>query len=145
MRRQMKWTFVASMVLAFGSSGGASAADMAIKARPVVAPIVATPWTGCYIGGNVGGGWTRIDTTRVQDDVIGPNFANYGRENDSGFTGGGQIGCDFQTGNLVVGVQGMFNYANINGRHALTDFPAFSETNNVRSIITGTGRAWQSA
>jgi outer membrane immunogenic protein len=108
---------------------------------PVVAPITPTPWTGCYIGGNVGGGWTRIDTTRVSQDLVGPAFANYGREQDSGFIGGGQIGCDFQTGNLVVGVQGMFDYASSNGRHALTDFPAFSETNNLQSIITGTGRA----
>lgn len=125
--------------MALGATGAASAADLAVKARPV-APVMATPWTGCYIGGNVGGGWTRIDTTRVQTDLVTPDFANYGRENDSGFVGGGQIGCDFQTGNLVLGVQGMFDYANINGQHALTDFPAFSEKNNVRSIITGTGR-----
>jgi outer membrane immunogenic protein len=140
MRRQMKWAFAAGILLALGATGSASAADMAIKARPVVAPVIATPWTGCYIGGNVGGGWTRIDTTRVQTDLIIPAPANYGRENDNGFIGGGQVGCDFQTGNLVLGVQGMFDFGNINGRHALTDFPAFSETNNLRSIITGTGR-----
>jgi outer membrane immunogenic protein len=141
MRRQMNWAFAASMLLVLGTTGNASAADMAVKARPVVAPVIATPWTGCYIGGNVGGGWTRIDTTRVSQDTIGPAFANYGRENDSGFIGGGQIGCDFQTGNLVLGVQGMFDYARINGQHTLTDFPTFTETNNLRSIITGTGRA----
>jgi outer membrane immunogenic protein len=140
MRRHLKLAFAAGVLLALGATGAASAADLALKARPVVAPVMATPWTGCYIGGNIGGGWTRIDTTRVQTDLVTPDFANYGRENDSGFVGGGQIGCDFQTGNLVLGVQGMFDYANINGQHALTDFPAFSESNNLRSIITGTGR-----
>jgi outer membrane immunogenic protein len=140
MRRHLKLAFTAGVLLALGATGAASAADLAVKARPVVAPVMATPWTGCYVGGNVGGGWTRIDTTRVQTDLVTPDFANYGRENDSGFVGGGQIGCDFQTGNLVLGVQGMFDYANINGRHALTDFPAFSEANNLRSIITGSGR-----
>jgi outer membrane immunogenic protein len=140
MRRHLKLAFAAGVLLALGATGSASAADMAVKARPVVAPIIATPWTGCYIGGNVGGGWTKINTDRVSSDVAGPAPANYGSEKDSGFIGGGQIGCDFQTGNLVMGVQGMFDWANINGSHALTDFPAFSETNNLRSVITGTGR-----
>jgi outer membrane immunogenic protein len=140
MRRHVKLVFATSIFLGLGASGIASGADMAVKARPVVAPVV-YPWTGCYIGGNVGGGWARIDTTRVSNDAIGPAFANYGRENDSSFIGGGQAGCDFQAGsNLVFGVQGMFDFGSINGRHALTDFPAFSETNNLRTIVTGTGR-----
>jgi outer membrane immunogenic protein len=99
-----------------------------------------TPWTGCYIGGNVGGAWNRIDTTLVQNDAIGPVFANYSREKDSGFIGGGQAGCDFQAGNLVFGVQGQFDFGNVNGRHSLTDLPAFSETNSLKNIVTGTGR-----
>jgi len=85
-----------------------------------------------------GPGWIRRWCSRISS---APRFANYGRENDSGFIGGGQIGCDFQTGNLVVGVQGMFDWSNISGQHAVTDLPGFTETNNLRSVITGTGRA----
>ncbi|SDN15256.1 outer membrane protein [Afipia sp. GAS231] len=140
MRRQMKLAFAAGILLATGATSGASAADMAIKARPVVAPVIATPWTGCYIGGNVGGGWNRMDTVRQLDVTGAPAPADYGREKDSSFIGGGQAGCDFQTGNLVFGVQGQFDFGNIRGRHALTDFPTFSETNNLQSITTGTGR-----
>lgn len=140
MGQQIKLAFAAGILLALGASSAASAADLAVKARPVVPAIVATPWSGCYVGGNVGGGWTRIDTTRVQTDLVIPAPANYGRETDNGFIGGGQVGCDFQTGNLVLGVQGMFDFGSINGRHAIPDFPTFSETNNLRSIITGTGR-----
>ncbi|MEA3099904.1 MAG: hypothetical protein QOF74_4144, partial [Caballeronia mineralivorans] len=62
MRRHSKLAFAAGVLLALGATGAAPAADLAVKARPV-APVMATPWTGCYIGGNVGGGWTRIDTT----------------------------------------------------------------------------------
>jgi outer membrane immunogenic protein len=138
MRRYMKLAFAAGIFVGLGATGVASAADMALKARPVVAPLY--NWTGCYIGGNVGGGWTKTDTTRISNDAVGPAVANYGRENDSGFIGGAQVGCDFQTGNLVLGVQGMFDFGNINGRHALTDFPTFTETNSLKSIITGTGR-----
>jgi outer membrane immunogenic protein len=57
------------------------------------------------------------------------------------FIGGGQVGCDFQAGSSrVFGVQGQFDFGNINGRHAPTDFPAFSETNSLREIYTATGR-----
>jgi outer membrane immunogenic protein len=133
MNRHVKLAFAAGTLLGLGATGVASAADIAVKARPVVAP-VAYNWTGCYIGANVGGGWSRMDTTRVSDG------ANFGREDDNGVIGGGQLGCDFQTGSLVFGVQGQFDFGNVNGRHALTDFPTFSETNSLRSIGTATGR-----
>ena len=31
------------------------AADMAVKARPMAPPVMVYNWTGCYIGGNIGG------------------------------------------------------------------------------------------
>jgi outer membrane immunogenic protein len=140
MRRHLKLAFAAGIFLALGATGVASAADMAVKARPVVAPVMYS-WTGCYIGGNIGGGWSRMETTRATQDGVGPAPANYGREDDSGFIGGGQAGCDFQVGsNLVVGVQGQFDFGSIGGRHALTNFPTFSETNSLKSVITATGR-----
>jgi outer membrane immunogenic protein len=140
MRRHLKLAFAAGIVFGLAATGIASAADMAVKARPVVAPLLYN-WQGCYIGGNVGGGWTRTDTELATIDGVGPVFANYGREKDSGFIGGAQAGCDFMAGkDLVFGVQGMFDFANINGRHAVTDFPTFSETNNLKSIGTATGR-----
>jgi outer membrane immunogenic protein len=133
MLRQMKSVFAAGILLGLGATGVASAADMAVKARPVVAPIMYN-WQGCYIGANGGGAWSRTDTEQ-------PGALIYGRENGSGAIGGVQAGCDFMAGNsLIFGVQGMFDFGNINGRHAVTAFPTFSETNNLRSIATGTGR-----
>ena len=140
MRRHMRLAFAAGVLLGLGATSVASAADLALKARPVVAPLLYN-WQGCYIGGNLGGGWSKMDTTRLQDDLVGPNVADYGREKDSGFIGGGQAGCDFMAGkDLVFGVQGMFDFGDIKGRHQLTAFPTFSETNNLKSIITATGR-----
>lgn len=139
MYRHMKLALAAGVVLGLGATGIASAADLPVKARPV-APIMYN-WQGCYIGANAGGGWQRMDTTRVSQDGVGFAPANYGRENDSGFMGGAQAGCDFMAGkDLVFGIQGMFDFGNVNGRHAVTDFPTFSETNNLRSIGTATGR-----
>ena len=64
----------------------ASAADLPRKA-PAYIPPAPPPitWTGCYIGGNIGG---------VFGD--GEDFPFVGFSNGSGFAGGGQIGCDYQ-------------------------------------------------
>jgi outer membrane immunogenic protein len=139
MYRNMKWALAAGILFGLAATGVASAADMAVKARPVVAPLLYN-WSGCYIGGNIGCGWSRMDTRLVLTDPAIPANANYGRENDSSFIGGGQAGCDFQTGNLVFGVQGMFDFGSIKGQHVIPDIPTFTETNNLRSIATGTGR-----
>ena len=137
MYRNVKWA-LAGVLMGLGVIGAASAADMPLKAAPLAAPVY--NWTGCYIGGDAGGAWSRVDTSRVSQDTIGPAPATYGREDDRGFMGGGQAGCDFQTTNLVFGVQGTFDFGNVKGSHALTDFPNFSETNNLQAVYTATGR-----
>ena len=134
-----KSALVAGVLLGLGAAVSANAADLPLKARPMPA-VSLYNWTGCYLGANVGAGWTRLDTARLLDvaGAAAPN--NYGRENDSGVIGGGQVGCDFQTGNLVFGIGGSFDFGSINGRHALADFPTFSESNSLKEIYTATGR-----
>jgi outer membrane immunogenic protein len=140
MYRQLKLAFVIGTLLSLGAAGVASAADMAVKARPVVAPILYN-WQGCYLGANVGGAWDKIDTTQVGDDVAGPVYNVYGREKDSSFIGGGQAGCDFMAGkDLVFGIQSTFDFGSVSGRHQLPAFPTFSETNTLKTILTATGR-----
>jgi outer membrane immunogenic protein len=129
---------LAGILIGLASAGAASAADIPLKAAPVAAPLY--NWTGCYVGGNAGGGWGRIDTTRFSIDGVGQDFALFGREHDNGFIGGGQVGCDFQTTNLVMGIQGTFDFGSVKGSHALVDFPTFSEKNDLKAIYTATGR-----
>ncbi|MGB9154136.1 MAG: outer membrane beta-barrel protein [Alphaproteobacteria bacterium] len=70
-------------------------------------------WTSCYAGGNLGYGWQRDHAV----DTINANF-NTGGNTGRGPIGGAQIGCDYQFANrFVVGVQGMFDGAGINGSH----------------------------
>ncbi len=126
------------LLMGLSSIGLASGADLPLKAAPPAAPVY--NWTGCYLGAGVGGAWSRIDTSRFSQDTIGPSFADYGRENDKGFLGGGQVGCDFQTTNLVMGIQGTFDFGNVNGSHALPALPTFSETNSLKAVYTATGR-----
>jgi outer membrane immunogenic protein len=129
---------LAGLLMGLGATGVATAADMPLKAKPLAGP--GYNWTGCYIGGDAGGAWTRVDTSRASIDTVGAAFANYGREDDKGFMGGGQAGCDFQTTNLVFGIQGTFDFGGVKGSHALTDFPTFSEANNLQAVYTATGR-----
>src|ERR1700756_3495723 len=126
------------LLMGLSSIGVASAADMPVKAMPVAASVY--NWTGCYLGANAGGAWSRVDTSRFSQDTIGPSFADCGREDDRGFIGGGQVGCDFQTTNLVMGIQGTFDFGSVKGSHALVDFPTFSEKNDLKAIYTATGR-----
>jgi outer membrane immunogenic protein len=87
------------------AAGQASAADLQRRApAPAYVPPPAAPpitWTGCYIGGNVGG-------------IFGDHKTDFGvgdhSHNNSGFAGGGQIGCDYQfAGGWVFGFRNMFD------------------------------------
>jgi outer membrane immunogenic protein len=75
----------------------ASAALAVLAASPASAtpppPPVIYSWTGCYIGGNVGGGL-------MTDSFTGTD--NRG----TGGIAGGQAGCNYQNGNWVFGVEG---------------------------------------
>jgi outer membrane immunogenic protein len=142
-----RMVLVAAAAGAFIGIGAASAADLSARyaKAPALAPVVTYNWTGCYIGGNVGGGWARTSQTQV-GKVSGP-FAgvvlnnDYGTGEGSNFIGGVQVGCDYQfAGNWVVGVQGMFDFGDINSRHNLTTFPANYSTDRTKEIFTGTAR-----
>ncbi len=77
------------------------------KAPPPIAPLPLLSWTGCYLGANVGFGWA---PKRWSDDGI--EFASH---TATGVVGGGQIGCDYQTGPWVFGIQGMFDGSGMKG------------------------------
>lgn len=105
----------------------------------MVAPVVYS-WTGCYIGGNVGVATTRQDQFRTAQDTIGPVPADYGSESDSSIAGGGQIGCDYQSGSWLFGGQVQWDWTNMNGSHALPAFPTFTMFDQSRWFGTVTGR-----
>jgi outer membrane immunogenic protein len=82
---------------------------MPLKAPPVAPPPIFT-WTGCYLGGNVGGGWGRKD---FSDEFFTPGIEP---ASTSGWLAGGQVGCNYQFAtNWVVGIEGAGDWANIHG------------------------------
>src|SRR5262245_30153121 len=124
-------TMLAGLLIA----GAAQAADMA---RPVykAPPVAYYNWTGCYIGGNVGAvrGETRFDS----DVVPGFNASAAGiaaieatapnKLHDTSITAGGGIGCNYQTGAFLLGVEGDINYTNVKADGLRGPFPTPTST-----------------
>jgi len=122
------------------TTAAANAADMAVKARPVVAPVVVWSWTGFYFGGHVGAGWgeTESTITGLLAPVVFPFTLPLSQTSSSGFLGGVQAGYNWQSGPLVFGIQGDIAGADINGRSpCLIAFQCSTETNWLASV---TGR-----
>lgn len=73
------------------------------------APVATANWNGLYLGGNVGGGVGRNRTT-----ISNPagNLAQFNLAPD-GFVGGGQIGYNWQAGNIVLGLETDFQGATL--------------------------------
>jgi outer membrane immunogenic protein len=92
----------------------ALAADIAVKAPPPAPPPAPVfSWTGCYLGGHVGGAWISKEFNGPFNFTLGalppvPLTDNNLNENGSGgFLGGVQAGCNYQySPNWVVGIDG---------------------------------------
>jgi outer membrane immunogenic protein len=125
-------------------SGSALAADMSqpgpapvYSKAPMVMPMYS--WTGCYVGGNIGGLWATTNWT------IAANGAAITNQNISGFLGGGQVGCNYQISTWVFGVQGDYDWTNSNTATADMAAVVLTDHTNIKSLASVTGRvgyAW---
>jgi len=122
--RQIIVTWFSATALSIACVSGALAADMPVKT-------VATPvynWTGWYAGVNAGYGSGRAATSLATNDAeaafVGPlPFAPNplpGTLHPNGFIGGGQIGYNYQFGNLVAGLETDLSYAGLRKTDAAT-------------------------
>ena len=85
--------------ISFGLGGLATAADLAVKARPIVEPAPASTWTGFYVG--INGGWLASNSNTL---------TNVGTD-----TGVGGLGSAINLGLIPVGLTG-FRESGGNGR-----------------------------
>ena len=104
MTRNLGWVLAGAVSLA--GIGAASAADMAVKARPLPPPVYS--WTGCYIGLSAGGKGVRTrDTVNIPAaPPIAASSIFLGELEDVTWIAGGQAGCNYQSGNWVFGIEG---------------------------------------
>ena len=133
-------------------AGSASAADMAVKAPPLAAPVFS--WTGFYVGLNAGGGWNE----RTGDHFcvtpggvlagVGCSVSVNGTVEASGALAGGQIGYNWQTGSIVWGGEADIQWSGIKGSSAfnlacclpVTAPPGFAATSSQDLQWFGTVR-----
>src|SRR5260370_7998670 len=101
----MKKLLLSGAALLALAASPAVAADLSVPIykAPQLPPAPAFSWSGCYIGGSIGGGyaWTQntnlVNTTAFGDFVPGQGFAHP----PSGFPGGGQIASTYPLSPLV--------------------------------------------
>src|SRR5262245_1813733 len=107
----MKKLFLGSVALVALGLGtqAAFAAEMRVPAyTPPPPPAPVYTWSGCYAGGVAGTSWGRSNRTAVLNTAV-PQGAGLPITNDfdlSGFTGGFDVGCNWQVGVWIFGVEG---------------------------------------
>ena len=130
----------ATIALAIGLTTGivsARAADLVTKAPPP-APVVYTPWTGFYIGANVGAGF---GNTKFYDIFPTPDWQLDANIHSLGWLGGLQTGYNYQIGSVVLGVRGDFDWAGIDSSFDCFTFGNQKCTEHGEWVSTLVGRA----
>ncbi|MGC1694822.1 MAG: outer membrane protein [Pseudolabrys sp.] len=126
----MRKIFLALLAVAALASP-AYAADMPTKA-PAYAPPVMASWAGFYIGLQAGYGW--FDPTYT---FVGASAVSF---DTKGFVGGGTVGYNWQTGPLVLGVEGDISFADVKGSILTTAAPCSLDGCTAKLDWFGTGR-----
>jgi outer membrane immunogenic protein len=100
----MKLRMIIAALIA--TTSGASAADLLAKASPPVVPPFS--WTGFYIGGHLGGGWSSFRGSDPATGMVDPDSVH-----GNGILGGGEIGYNFQTGPWALGIEGEASWSDV--------------------------------
>jgi len=102
----MKKLFVAGIAAAALYGAPTLVADTPANAQAGTAVAQPYDWSGCYVGGNVGGIWS-------QSSWATP-FLIQRRNDSSSVTGGAQVGCNYMSPNRwVLGIEGDWSWMNL--------------------------------
>lgn len=106
---------LACTAFAFAGPEAIHSSSKEMKAMVAPAPTCDFSWTGFYIGGRAGYGWSGDTDFRIEgrpNDALFPFHVNPGHQglDPDGFIGGGQIGFNWQFGKwFVVGAEADFS------------------------------------
>jgi opacity protein-like surface antigen len=130
-------------------AGSAFATDLpSTKSSPVfVAQPSSFSWTGFYVGVNAGGAF---DTSNINatlggawigdPDNAGVTAAARHRLDLNGFTGGGQIGYNYQVNNFVLGVEADAEYLGLKSSYATGALPGVAT--GIYSAMASSSSDW---
>jgi outer membrane immunogenic protein len=132
-----------------GATSAALAADL--PAPPPIykaAPPPPYDWTGFYVGGNLGAGWSGLANANFSD-TLGSSFIG---PTNTQFAGGAQVGVNYQFwGGVVIGAEATFDWFTVSHNNPVTatdptDTAAANiNTSDARWATTATGKlgyAW---
>ncbi|MGH6670968.1 MAG: outer membrane protein [Xanthobacteraceae bacterium] len=149
--------FVGAIALVGASP--AFAADLPAPYAPPQAPAAYAPppafnWGGIYIGINGGGSWVSQGNTNFTctgPGCLAATKTSSGQSfNNGGFGGGGQIGFNYQTGQVVFGLEADADYLSNKSSVTGTDFAGGNVTHAYSTDFLSTvrgrlGFAWDRA
>ena len=131
----------------------AFAAERPVPYTPPPPPAPVYTWSGCYVGASAGSSsgksqhFTTAGSTLFGTTTVVPAGANITDSFDlSGFIGGGQIGCNWQWGVWVIGVEGDGSATNKEGQafeplvFANVNRAAWVSQTQERWLVTARGR-----
>lgn len=119
------------------------AADLPVAPAPQAPAVYLPPapppysWTGIYFGVNGGGTFAHAsDTATITGGLAAGSASGSGSANGGVF--GGQIGFNYQINQLVLGMEGDFDWSSVS---STSTFGILSETSKVDWLATIRGRA----
>jgi len=130
----VKKLLLSGAALAALAVGPANAADLGLPqaAPPPIPAYVPFSWTGFYAGGNIGAAWIQGDFT----DNLGNTFTGGSNAGSVVFTGGGQIGANYQVNYwLLVGIEATFD-AMMRNNNSSDAISIHSSSTSVRASVT---------
>jgi outer membrane immunogenic protein len=140
MMKNIRSVGVLTAILIAAPFGAASAADMALKAPPP-APTPVFNWTGCHLGGDIGGAWIADkDSETISATGARSPFSPYPTNTATaiGIKAGGFLGCDYQfSGRFVAGIEGDAEWADLRGGADYTNTGPLSD--NYQTQVTSQG------
>jgi outer membrane immunogenic protein len=143
----MKKLFLAGIAMAMLVAASARAAEYPAMPQAYPPPPPPPPlllptysWTGCYIGGNVGGVWVRkaFTASGLIGAPVGTSLASH---DANSFLAGIQGGCNYQVAGWVFGAQADFDWTNAMSSH-FDPFVVGLRTRSLGSVTGRIGYAW---
>lgn len=137
---------IAAVALIAGSSGPSTAfaADLAKPIYTATPPATFYDWTGFYVGGHLGYGWSRANTNA---DPL-PSVVAFGTSpsaldlHSSGAIGGGQVGHNWQFApNWAFGIEADISWSGVEGSNTAVVLPGGNAATCLNCTAT-VNRKW---
>jgi outer membrane immunogenic protein len=135
------WLIVLGFTLASASAGDLSVWSANQAPPPITPAPVGTNWSGCYAGVEGGGVWGHSTHTQNDPFVVTAN-STFGLPLTNNFSTsggllGGTLGCNYQVGNWVLGIEDDMSWTDQNG--TATVIPPFNPNATVQTSSSWLG------